>query len=156
MEPGALGILVSNLKARRPQLAGFPVPTTPDLYDLPTSRLRIIRAMRLVAVMSKSKQDHMPELDKLFGSKAAADAFMDLMKHCGRQWPDPIMVLVPCCRHTSFDEILFTDLVAAVTEDDRAQFDRLLCEMICQKGRDDLHEAFQLFVQPFEASQQAG
>ena len=137
-------------------MPGFPIPTLPDLYDLPTSQLRIIRGMRLVAVMSKSKIDHLPELDRLFGSEAAAHAFLELTERCGKHWPDPIMVQPPCCRQTSFDEILVASLVTAVTNGDRAEFDRLLCEMIGEQGRDKLHDAFRFFVQPFRIAQQAG
>ena len=65
-------------------MAGFPIPTTPDVYDLPTFKLRIIRALRLVAVATSSKADHRPELDRLFGSENAANAFLGLLKRCSR------------------------------------------------------------------------
>lgn len=121
----------------------------PGLSDLPAAQVRIIRAMRLAVMLNQLRRDPRPELGKHFGSPAAGCAFMTLMRRCGENWPDPVVVQPPCCRNTSFDEILITDMIAASVKRDRREFDRLVCEMIGQEGRDGLYPVFTDFVQHF-------
>jgi hypothetical protein len=132
----------------------FPIAELPGIHDLPKAQFRIIRGLRLVVSCIDYKRDPVPELQLLFGSEDAARSFYRLMHRCGKHWPDSFIVQPPCCQQTSYDEILFTDLIAAVVTDDRPEFDRLLCEMLNRIARDDLFEYFTQFTRPFRLARQ--
>lgn len=132
----------------------FAIFDLPGIHDLPKARFRIIRGLRLVVSCIQHRRDPVQELERLFGSEEAARSFYRLMHRCGKHWPDSFLVQPPCCQETSYDEILFTDLITTVVTDDRAEFDRLLCEMLNQAARDDLYECFAQFTLPFRLGRQ--
>lgn len=135
---------------------GFAWTELPRVQDLPPDRFRMIRALRLVVLFNQARRNPLPELERLLGSEGAALGFLDMMVRCGNHWPEPVIVQPPCCQHTSYDEMLVTDLITAVVLGDRTMFDRLVCDMLNPRARKDLYESCERFVLPFLAARESG
>ena len=121
----------------------------PALAAMPAAQIRIIVALRLAILASQKKQDPAPCLARQLGDDAAAIYFTDIIETMSDCWPDPITVHRPCCRETSYDEILLIDLITAVVQGQTGPFHALLGEMIAPADRMQLYRNIERFFSRF-------
>ncbi|PHR20445.1 MAG: hypothetical protein COA41_04575 [Sphingopyxis sp.] len=121
----------------------------PALAAMPAAQIRIIVALRMAVLASQNKQNPGPCLARQLGDEEAAIHFFDIIETMSDCWPDPIAVHRPCCRETSYDEILLIDLITAVVQGQTGPFHALLGEMIARTDRLKLHRSIERFVSRF-------
>ncbi|NJM51719.1 MAG: hypothetical protein HC843_13335 [Sphingomonadales bacterium] len=126
--------------------------STPLLQDVPPLQMRIVVALRIAVMAGRHKRPVEPYLAGHLGSTRAAAAFTGLIHIMGDMWPDPFTVHPPCCRQTSYDEMLLLDLVTATLRGEPDQFSGLLSDMLNAKQVRRLQQSLASFVQEVRAS----
>lgn len=130
--------------------------STPDRRNLVTAQDRIVLAMRLVVVLSKLKREPVEPLTDKLGSEAAARRFLRVMEIIGDVWPEPVVVLPPCCPQTTYDEMMLLDLIIAAAKRDRGAFDSFLKDMLKDFDRERLYVAIGNFIRIYQPKSVTG
>ena len=108
--------------------------------------IRAIVALRLLAVCGKTANEPLPLLTQRFASVTAAKAFIAFANLVGRFWPEPIVVMRPCCRLLSADEQTLTQLINAAANADRDGFAGVLDGFVRRDRQEHLFEQAKLMV----------
>lgn len=101
--------------------------------DLGETEAALIVTARLWVAMRKREIDPGPAMQARLGSERAAWQLWLVMEEVGTAWPDPFMVSPPCCRQMSFDEMTLLAMLRHARLGERAEFGRLLGEMLPQE-----------------------
>ncbi len=118
-----------------------------DVRLLPIPVMQAVMAMRLCVICHKVDRDPLDDLIPRFGSTIAARRFQVVFEVIGSAWPDPFMVSRPCCPMLGPDEMMFADMIAAASIQDRSMFDRITREMHNTDIRETLFTALSAFEQ---------
>lgn len=117
-----------------PRLARlFPIP---QLGGQSMLAIRSIMALRILALCGPAGRDPFLELSTRFSSVTAARAFITLADAIGSAWPVNIMVMRPCCRLLSPDEITLAEMIDAAASADPVRHAAALAGLV----RPDRHE----------------
>lgn len=111
---------------------------TPSLAAIAAPDARIVRALRLWAVLRRSCQCPMKAVAEALGSLRAAAHLHLLLEEVAAAWPEAFAVGPLCCARLSHDEALLADMMRLARSGDRPGFDRLLAEMIPSDERERL------------------
>lgn len=103
------------------------------LDELGEVEAALIVTARLWVALRKRELDPGPAMQARLGSDRAAWQLWLLMEEVGTAWPDPFMVSPPCCRAMSFDEVTLLAMLRHAHRGERAEFGRLLGEMLPQE-----------------------
>ena len=113
--------------------------SAPELDSLDDQEARIVRAVRLWAVIRRSDQCPMQPVGERLGSLRAAAHLHLLLDEVAAAWPEPFAVGPLCCRRLSHDEALLADMLRLGRRRDRPGFDRLLADMVPADERERLY-----------------
>ena len=117
--------------------------------QLPPPAHRLLAAMRAAVAIHHSGQCPRPRLTAILGNDRAAATWIMLLNSVSAAWPEPMAVYPPCCRCMTHDEAVLIELVSHAAAFDRPAFDRLICEMIDDDGRELIYAAARRFVAGF-------
>lgn len=127
-----------------------------EMMSLPPAARRIAQALRLWVTVRRSGRCAMQAVGESLGSLRAAAHFHLLLEEIGAAWPEPFAVSPPCCRRLSHDEALLADMIRLGGAGDRAEFDRLLSEMLPGDERERLFHSAWVLTRVLAASPAAG
>lgn len=112
----------------------------PRIQDLSYRALKTVAAMRLVAVYRRAGHDPLLELAQRFSSITGARAVLDFAQVVATSWPEDVMVMRPCCRIVSPDELTLAQITDAALGGDRAAFGEVLHGLVRQDRHDRLFD----------------
>lgn len=137
-------------------MPNLPTPSLPALLirsqsvdGLAPAAHRLLAALRAAVAIHHSGQCPRPRLSAILGNDRAASAWIILLNCASAAWPEPMAVYPPCCRCMTHDEATLIGLVGLTATGDRPAFDRLLCDMIGEDGREAVYAAARHFVGSF-------
>jgi hypothetical protein len=111
----------------------------PRLATLSPGTIRLVMAIRFLALCARQRQDPVAHLTCRLGSVTAAKAVLDLADCAGQSWPDTVQVCKPCCCALSPDESVFAGMAETARRGDRAGFSALLTGFIRADRHDRLY-----------------
>lgn len=120
--------------------------TLPRMETIDGGARRIIRSLRLIALLNKKQACIAEHLVDQLGNKEAVRKFMLVAHAVGAAWPEPVTICAPCCPVMTHDERLLMLLVEAAAGDNRPAFDTLCRDMIGESERAHLYVAMRSFV----------
>ena len=121
-----------------------------DIRDLPLRQMHAVMAARFCCICNKVGRDPIDALSVRFRSVSAAKTFISLVEAVGHAWPEPFLVMRPCCSGVSIDEGVLSDMINAAARADRMRFDAILCDMIAPNVREKLFDMALKFAGAFD------
>ena len=112
---------------------------TPTVAELAECQARLIGALRVWVVTSRSGRCPIAAAGARIGSLRAGAHLHLLLEEIGAAWPEPFAVSPPCCPRLSHDEALLSQMMMLVGRGDRPGFDRLLSDLLPGDVRERLY-----------------
>jgi hypothetical protein len=106
----------------------------PSLHDLPEPQVRMVRALRITALLGKGHKCPVPHIMPMLGGIAAATQFIKVVQVLGAHWPETIRIYRPCCPLCSPDEVLLLNMVDCIVRRDLSAFRTLLSDMVSEQA----------------------
>lgn len=106
-----------------------------DLGSASLFEAKLVVSLRIAVFAHKSGEDPAPHVAARLGSLALSNQLSLVVEAMGAAWPEPFGVSRPCCGRLSPDEAMFVAMVRSAMRGNRAEFDRLTCEMLGEDPR---------------------
>lgn len=110
----------------------------PTLAEILPEEARIVTALRLWVIASRTGRCPIAAAGQRLGGKRAGAHLHLLLEEIGACWPEPFAVSPPCCLRLSHDEALLAEMIRLAQGGDRPSFDRLLCDLLPDDARERL------------------